>query len=248
MCKFFSFVTEPENHGGQRFYFDWEYRKAHLADDNHDSHSVICRVHGLDEDKCNKYEYNPFPGVFTEDGIHSPVNDRVQAEEWVRTLDFKRVVEPLIVKPIFNPLSTTADVTSEHIALLKKWASVRASVWESVWASVRASVRASVGDSVGDSVWASVRASVGDSVWESVWDSVWASVWDSVRASVWESVGAYIGSFFDIPYKRDITPSNRLWESGLVASFDGKTWRLHTGPKAAIVYEISADDLRKWEA
>ena len=30
MCEFFSFCTEPEYHGGQRFYFDWNYRSKHL--------------------------------------------------------------------------------------------------------------------------------------------------------------------------------------------------------------------------
>jgi hypothetical protein len=28
-----------------------------------------------------------------------------------------------------------------------------------------------------------------------------------------------------------------LWESGFVPSFDGKTWRLHAGKNAKIVYE-----------
>jgi hypothetical protein len=55
MCKFFSIVTEPENHGGQRFYRDWQYRKEHLDKEN-DSHSLLCKANGLDEDKCNKYE------------------------------------------------------------------------------------------------------------------------------------------------------------------------------------------------
>jgi hypothetical protein len=140
--------------------------------------------------------------------------------------------------------------------------SVGASVWDSVRDSVRDSVGASVGDSVWvsvgasvgasvrDSVWVSVRDSVGASVWDSVWDSVWVSVRDSVgnsvgasvRASVWvsvrDSVGVYIGSLFNIwngGYK--FQPAVDLWKRGFVASFDGKTWRLHSGKKAKIVYE-----------
>jgi hypothetical protein len=152
-------------------------------------------------------------------------------------------------------------------------ASVGASVWDSVGDSVRASVwasvGASVGDSVGDSVWASVWASVGDSVGDSVWDSVGASVrasvgasvWDSVRASVWDSVRdsvrasvrAYTGSFFKIPVwkyvkhpkgKYPYQPLVDLWNQGFVPSFDGTTWRLHAGPKAAIVYSITAAELK----
>jgi hypothetical protein len=117
--------------------------------------------------------------------------------------------------------------TKKDIADLKKWASVWASVRDSVWASVWASVR----DSVWDSVWASVRASV--------WASVRDSVWDSVRDSVWDSVGAYYSSFFDIEYKYDFSSLNRLWNKGLVPSYDGTKWRLHSGEKTEVVWEGS---------
>jgi hypothetical protein len=227
MCKFFSFVTEPENNGGKRFYFDWDYRKANLNahpdDDSADSHSIICKHFKLKEDACNKYEFNPLTKEFVVDQINAPVDDRVQVEEWVNNLDFKKVVEPLIVKPIVNPLELkmVKKPTKAQIKLLEEWVSV----WASVWASVC------------DSVWASVRASVGDSVCDSVWASVCNSVGDSVRASVRASVGAYISSFFDIKYNYDFSSCVKLWEQGLVPSFDGTTWRLHSGKKAEIVYE-----------
>ena len=221
MCKFFSFCTEPENHGGQRFYFDWDYRKDNLSDSN-DSHSTICEHFKLKEDMCNKYEYNPLLFTFEVDQINSQVDDRIQAEDWVRKLDFKKVVEPLIIKPIVNPfeLPIVYKPTKAQIALLKKWASVRDSA----------------GDSVRDSVWASVW----DSVWASVWDSVRASVRDSVRDSVW----AYSSGYFNIKYSHDFSANNKLWESGLVPSFDGTTWRLHSGKDAKVVYEITAKELR----
>jgi hypothetical protein len=147
----------------------------------------------------------------------------------------------------YNPLQKTRKkVTKKEIELLKKWASVRASVGSSVWDPVRDSVWTSVGDSwasVGrDSVWASVE----DSVWtDSVWGSVWASVWDSVK----DSVGAYISSLFpNIKQWKYITHENGknpfqpcidLWNKNLVPSYGGKTWRLHTGPKAKIIWEES---------
>ena len=74
---------------------------------------------------------------------------------------------------------------------------------------------------VGASVWASVRASVG------------ASVGASVRASV----RAYISSFFNIEYEHDFSALVDLWHDGLVPSFDGKTWRLHSGKNADIVFK-----------
>jgi hypothetical protein len=151
-----------------------------------------------------------------------------------------------------NPLKLPRqEVTELDIENLKKWASVRASVGTSVRASVGASIRASVGASVGASIWASVWDSVGASIWASVWDSVRASVGASIRASVWASVGAsirasvwdldwdYAGSLFDIwggEYKYQ--PGVDIWKRGFVASFDGKTWRLHSCVDAKIVYTL----------
>jgi len=168
---------------------------------------------------------------------------RLWKQELDRILVYKQIVRPFEIEP--------PEITDEHIALLREWASVRASVWDSVRDSVRASVGDSVRDSVKASVWASVwdsvRASVGDSVWDSVWDSVRASVWFSVRDSVWFSVGASVGSFFSLPreswkYTEKIETNEypfqsavTLLEMGLVPSFDGKLWRLHS--KNGIVWE-----------
>ena len=228
MCDFFSFVTEPEKHGGKRFYFDWKYRSAHLTDANHDSHSSICKHYGLDEDVCNKYEFSPLTKKFEIDQINSEIDDSLQAEDWVNKVNFKRIAKPLIIKPIVDPfdLPKVETVTEAQIELLKQWASVR----DLVRASVRALVRASVWASVRDLVWASVWASVGDSVRASVWDSVWDSVW------------VYISSFFDIKYQYDFSPCVKLWESGLVPSYDGKTWRLHSGQNADVVYEWNVEE------
>ena len=183
MCNFFSFVTDPVNHLAEYYYFDWEYRKANLDDEGVDSHSHICAHFNLNEDRCNKYEFNPLTKAFTVDQINSERDDSEAAEKWVKRLDFKTVIEPLIVKPIVNPLGLpkVEQVTDEQIGWLK--------------------------------VWASVRASVGDSVW------------------------AYFSSFFAIDYEHDFSSAVKLWEAGLVPSFDGRTWRLHSGERAAVVFE-----------
>lgn len=217
MCNFFSFCTMPDS-TSDYYYFDWQMRQADKG--GADSHSHICAHFRIDEDRCNKYEYNPLTGVFTVDMQNAEKDDKARAEKWVKRLDFQTVVEPLIIKPIVNPFELPAvkTPTDEQISLLKSWASV--------WASV--------GDLVGDSV----RASVGDSVW----DLVGASVWDLVGDSVGASVGAYISSFFAVEYNHDLynhdfSSAIKLWESGLVPSFDGTTWRLHSGKKAEIIYE-----------
>ena len=122
MCQFFSFITEPECHGGQRFYFDWDNRQQFNFDERQDSHSSIAKFYRLNEDKCNKYEYNPLTGAFKVDQINSEVDDSIQAEEWVRKLDFKKIVEPLIIKPIIHPLMLpkVEKVTEEQIDQLKQ--------------------------------------------------------------------------------------------------------------------------------
>ena len=223
MCKFFSFVTNPVDNPGWYYYFDWQYRKANLDDEGVDSHSHICAHFNLDEDVCNKFEFSPLTKKFEIDQINSERDDSVAAEKWVKRLDFKTVVEPLIVKPIANPLELpkVEQVTDEQIGWLKDWA------------SVRASVRNSVGNSV--------RNSVGNSVWDSGWNSVEDVVW----APVWEVVWAYFSSFFAIEYKFDFSPAVKLWEAGLVPAFDGTTWRLYTGKDARVVYEWTPDKERE---
>jgi len=168
------------------------------------------------------------PVWFTE--RHKDAARKAHAK-WLAKLD-KILIRKKIIHP-FN-IAPPAEITKKHISMLRQWASVWDSVGDSVWASV----------------WDSVWASVGDSVWASVGDSVGASV----RASVGDSVWAYTGSFFSIPQWKYIKhpkgrypygPCVSLWKLGLVSSFDGKTWRLHGGPKAAILFEITAEELRK---
>ena len=88
------------------------------------------------------------------------------------------------------------------------------------------------------------------------WASVRDSVRDSVGDSIWDSVGAYTGSFFRIPVwkyvkhskgKYPYQPLVSLWNAGLVPSFDGTTWRLHGGPKAKVLFTITADKLKAYK-
>jgi hypothetical protein len=223
MCNFFTFCSDPTKPIPERFlYFDWPYRQKIIAGElkyEADSHTSIADFYGykgVAEDTLNKYEYNPLLARFKVDQINNKVNDAPEAEAWVRALDLKKVIAPLVIKPIINPFKMAPpEITPEVLALLRQWASVR--------------------DSVRDSVWASVR----DSVWASVGDSVGASVRDSVWASVRDSVGVYLSSFFSITYKLDFSPAVKLWEMGLVPSFDGKKWRLHGKEKADILWKES---------
>ena len=148
-------------------------------------------------------------------------NDSALAERWVKKLDFTEVVPQLNIKLIVHPFKIlNTRLRAKDKLLLAQWASVGDSV----------------GDSVGARVWASVRDSVRDIVRDSVGDSVWA----------------YISSFFNLPEWKYIKhrkgenpfqPCIDLWHRGVVATFDGKTWRLH-GHKGKILKEISAKELK----
>ena len=84
--------------------------------------------------------------------------------------------------------------------------------------------------------------------WNSVWNSVGNLVGNSVRDSVRNSVWAYIGTFFLLLEWKEKYPfksATKLWNLGLVPSFDGITWRLHGGPKAAILFLITKEELEK---
>jgi hypothetical protein len=229
MCDFFSFGTDGKTN---RYYFKNDRRKELLKSNptglNPDSHASIAVEFGIREDKMNKYEYNPLTYMFKVDQINCK-DDHVLAEKWVRKLDFKTVVPELIIKPIINPFSIDPPEISEiHIELLRKWDSVRDSVMDSVRVSARVLAR----------------------VWDSVEASVWVSVRASVMDSVWDSALAYISSFFTLQEwkytdaKNGINPFQScidLWEMGIVPSFDGNIWRLHT--KNGIAFEISKENL-----
>jgi hypothetical protein len=224
MCKFFSLVS---NGDGKPLYFDAKLRKKVLKKELNyepDSHTSIADYFGFKgekEDKLNKYEYNPLTKQFQIDQKNNPKDDSKEIKRFCVNLDFKTIVPELVIKPIIHPFKdiSTLEVTKEDLELLKKWASV--------WASV------------GDSVWDSVGASVRDSVWSSVWDSVWSSV----GASVWDSVWVYYTTFFDIKYKYDFSSCIKLWNKGIVPSFDGTLWRLH-GKNGKIIWQGKIKDIK----
>jgi hypothetical protein len=244
MCSFFSFVGD--GYGNYR-YFDWEYRKAHLKEDC-DSHTVVLthfKVPPKMQDKWSKYEYNPITKKFTVDQGREG-HDHEAAENFARALNFKDIVEPLIIKDIVNPLTKkrrkpTQRTIDELHSWIAVWSAVGGAVWSAVGGAVGGTVWSAVRDAVRDAVWDAVRDAVGDAVGGAVWDAVGGAVWGAVGGAVGGAVrGAvrgYVSSFFDVRYSFDFSSCVKLWNTGYVPSFDGKVWRLHSGPKMAIVYE-----------
>ena len=218
MCNFFSLISDGN---GKVYYFDSKLRKDKklMLNFNPDSHTSIATYFGFkdkQEDKMNKYEYNPITCVFVKDQINTK-DDSKQVEEFCRQLDFKTIIPELNIKTIVNALHIVRKKNTpskKEIQLLKECHCV----WARVGASVGASVRASFGDSVGDSVWASVRA------------SVCSQIGTMFIIQEWRYVKVIDGKY---PFQCYVD----LWNAGLVPSFDGTTWRLHAGKEAKIVYE-----------
>ena len=164
-----------------------------------------------------RYEYMKLDNPLSDEEIKKLCKE-IEPELGYKLSEALNPVNPLL-------LPKTA-VTDKDIKLLRQWDSVCDSVWNSVW------------NSVCDSVW----SSVGESVWSSVKNSVGYSVWNSVRNSVWAYIGSLFPSIGKWEYKNHehsqypFQSAVNLWYRGLVPSFDGKIWRLHSGEKAEIVW------------
>ena len=251
MCDFFSFRTDG---AGKIYYLNAEQRKEVLAKgENPDSHTFIAHYYGFkgeDEDMLNAYEYNSLTKEFKIDRMNNK-DDSVQARAFCENLDYKTVVPELIVKPIVNPLRIKhGEITETDIERLKQWIAVMV--------AVRTTLLDTMADVMRDSLWDFVGGSVRDSLWNVVGVSVLDFVWSSVRDfakhvidfeidSIWDFVWAYVSSFFNLPKWKYIEHEEGtnpfqcaidLWESGLVPSFDGYTWRLHGGRDAGVLYEL----------
>jgi len=254
MCKAFScLVTKDkvywkagmDSHDAieKEFNLNPPHTKEYEADDT----KLFARVE-ITPDNNKKYPY-----LYPDDAWELRIDETIAPDwytkkhsdmAWEAFNEWKQIIYKFNYQEALNPINPLKvrrhKPSKNDILLLKEWASV----WDSGWASVGASVRASVWDSV----WASVR----DSIWDSVRASVGASVWASVRASVGDSVRGYISSLFPeiknwkyLKEGQNFNSCAALWRKGLVPSFDGKIWRLHSGKDMAIVFEISKEKLKE---
>jgi hypothetical protein len=62
-------------------------------------------------------------------------------------------------------------------------------------------------------------------------------IWNECHDTILDFVMFYADSMLDYKYPFELDYIINLWNAGLVPSFDGTTWRLHSGSDADIVYE-----------
>ena len=215
MCRAFSCIIDREKTVTWKFGIDSHdslLKIAGIKDDTIDPNLIkFCRVEIAPENNDylnpDKWQFKIDMDVIPKWWTLAHKKACMKAHEEWKNQLYKILVRKAIVHPF--KITPPKKITQKHIDLLKEWASVGASVW----------------------------------------DSVGASVWDSVGASVWDSVGAYAGTFFLLPrdawkYTENVKtdeypflPLIKLWEQGLVPSFDGKKWRLHGGEDAKTLWE-----------
>lgn len=257
MCKAFSCIVLKDRTVLWKFGVDSHddiLKMNNIPDDTADADKVaFCRVEIIPRN--NDY-FNPDIWMFNIDQNPIPVwmeEDHEQAcwkAFWKWKENFEKI---LIKKQIINPFEIEPpEITDKHISLLKKWNSYRASIKNSIynsnvasiWESTEYRIWKSIGGSIRDSIWASISEIIDDSYYEYGRDfyknSVRISIYNFITSYAIYSVRAYAGSYFiltkeswEYMRKRRITkyPYQSvvdLWEMGLVPSFDGKKWRLHS--------------------
>jgi len=171
---------------------------------------------------------------------------------------YEEVVNPL------NPLKIqTEPLGGKHIELLRIWSQVCPQIWSRLWDQIWSQLWAQTRDQVPiwDQVWIDWDQICYLQIWAQVCSSqIWAQTnnqishqvrgvqamgpfWNPISDQIRDQIYAYIGSLFPgIKLNDEITypfqSISDLWKSGYVTSYDGKTWRLHAGEIAEIVYEL----------
>lgn len=129
---------------------------------------------------------------------------------------------------IFNPFTDNPkQVTQEDIENLQKWVNITNKI----------------GDKYLSYIWDSVDTQSMAKLWRKSREQTLFYIFNQqtekhIWVGMWDCMNVYLASFFDVEYKFDIKPVVSLWKRGFIASFDGSIWRLHSGKKVEIVYEL----------
>jgi hypothetical protein len=223
-----------------------------------DSHDKLLTKHNIVDDtsdgdmiKLARIEMTPDDGYLHPEGNWTFKVDENTSPRWITPKkkqacydaleQWKKYVYSKInleeARNPINPFKLPKRIpTPEDIGLLHKWAALRHTSKE----IVRDAIRDTVGDTVGAIVIGATWDTVRHTVWDTIFPTVKTSAWDTVR----DAIRAYTGSLFNIEKRGNypagtypFQPAVDMWKHGLVPSYDGKTWRLHSGEKGEVVYK-----------
>ena len=128
MCRFYSFLTDEK---GNRYAMNHQIRldiRSGKSDLREDSHASIAELWHIDEDKCNKYEFNPLTKKLKLYTQNLSFNDKELIDINELMEEVKEAVPELIIKPIINPLKDIkfkGKITDKIIGMVKEWSKVR---------------------------------------------------------------------------------------------------------------------------
>jgi len=98
MCNFLSIASDPIK--DRILFFDekirMELEKNNPKEYDYDSHSSVINYFGYsakEEDRLNKYEYNPFTGVFKTDQINNEIDDNNKIRKFCKEYNFDKIIE-----------------------------------------------------------------------------------------------------------------------------------------------------------
>ena len=234
-------------------------RKSNLMADSHASIAEYCFENSHEEDNYNAWSFNPFTDNLVLTNKNQENDERLIDRKRLKKIVLESVPE-LILKPVFNPLKDKSfddEITPEILDLLKEWKNVYRTVLCDNTGKYNSDIITEIiKDSVGSEVYYLCRTSVYRTsrymVSNQVWDTlqIITKLTDNTYAGDYfddlteANADAFLSSFFSLerwgdiksePYENPFSSCIKLWELGLVPSFDGRRWRLNS--YKGIVYE-----------
>lgn len=166
----------------------------------------------------------------------TPLNLRALVREWEVN------VQTIKVPKGDHPWAYVAQVVEETVASKFKCPFLPISVEDMVFGLI---------DISGVPIMDAVTTRIEHTVFK--WRPIPPSKASNIDASLLAAAAAYVaGLFYNIDkwkyMKNAVTnpwrPLQTLWYNGYVPSFDGKLWRIHSGPTAKIVDKFTSEDLK----
>ena len=167
MCQFLSLVSDGQGH---IYYFDHAARKDKVTDKRghayrYDSHASIADYYGLDEDACNKWEYNPYADKLVLD-MRNTQDDMGAVRRSIDALDLSDLCGNYkAVRELLAEIKTMSWVDNhgpvpDGVQMYDTRNAARNAVWN---AAVDAAVDAA-GAAAVDAVWNAARNAAGAAV------------------------------------------------------------------------------------
>jgi len=224
MYNFFSFMS---SRNGQKFYFNWEQRKER-EHKNCDNYLEIAKHFNVKENELHKWRYNPLTQELTFNSEKKVFEeDESQVLAWCKGLDFKTIIEPLIIKPIIDPRKVKKHKwTKEDEKNLREWDLEERYTGRYLMEYIK--------NRVGDSVMLSINKNILDSFGESIYKLTKGEAGETV----YKAIIAYNISFYDLIGSKSCSCLTKLWERGFMPCGYGYKWRIRQGEDMKVIKEF----------